>query len=80
MKLHVVYDGKGKIVAAVGLHPEHATEGPHYGRLRPVLKPGHFCADVEVPEEQSHLTIADACRKLIVDTAHSAPRLKMAEN
>jgi hypothetical protein len=79
MKLHVVYDGKGKIVAAVRLDADHPTKHPNFGQLRPVVKPGHHSADLDVPEEHAHLTFADVCRKLKVETVQSSPRFTMSE-
>lgn len=77
MKLHVVYDGQGRIVAAVRLDAEHKAKHLNFGRLRPVVKPGHHSADLDVPEEHASLSFADVCRKLTVETT-KPPRLKMA--
>ena len=80
MKLHVVYDAKGKIVAAVRLDAEHATtKHPNFGRLRPVVKPGHQSADLNVPEEYARLPFSDVCRKLRIEMVHNSPRFTVSE-
>ena len=72
MKMHVMYTSAGRIVAAVHLRDgDDAHKGP-----RPVVKPGHHCADLEVPAEHAHLSFPEACRQLLVDTAQSKPHLK----
>lgn len=82
MKMHAMYDQTGRIVAAVRLDGGGTTK-PHHqlGRrlrdVRPVVKPGHSSADLDVPPEHAHLTFAEACRKLIVETSDVKPRLKL---
>jgi hypothetical protein len=79
MKLHVIYDNSGKIVAGVRVDAEGTTKHPTLGSLRPVVKPGHFSAEVDVPEEHTHLTLADLCLKLVVQTSSNTPQLRMPE-
>jgi hypothetical protein len=74
MKLHVMFDKNGKIVAAVQLDGEIMAK---HGRVRPDLKPGHSSLDLDVPAEHGHLSFADACRQLVVDTSGPTPCLKL---
>lgn len=81
MKLHVMYDKSGRIVAAVRLDeggdlPKHGHLGNKIGPPRPVMKLRHSTADLELPAEHAHLSFADACRQLEVDVAHPPPRLR----
>jgi len=80
MKLHVLFDPDGHIVAAVRID-EHATASSrHMGRrlpgVRPVVSGGQKTAELEVPAEHSHLTFLQACRQLAVDTTQERPTLK----
>jgi hypothetical protein len=81
MKIHVMYDSSGKIVAAVRLDTDGSAKSRNLGRrlegLRPVLKPGHSSADLDVPTEHAHLTFVEACRQLVVETSAAKPRLKL---
>ena len=81
MKLHVMYDPNGKIAAAVRLDADGTAKSRHLGRrlegLRPVLRPGHSSADLDVPAEHAHLTFAEVCRQLVVETSDTKPRLKL---
>jgi hypothetical protein len=81
MKMHVMYDPSGKIVAAVRLDADASAKSRHAGHrlegLRPVLKPGHSSADLDVPAEHAHLTFHEACRQLVVETSDTKPRLKL---
>ena len=80
MKLHVMYDQSGRIIAAVRLDVDKTTEPNKLGRrldgVRPVMKPGHSSADLDVPPEHAHLTFSEACRTLVVDTSSVTPRLR----
>jgi hypothetical protein len=70
MKMHVLYDSRGQILAAVEL-----SEGVSEDTLqvRPVVKPDQYSADLDVPPG---LSFAEACEKLVVDVAQKVPRLK----
>jgi hypothetical protein len=70
MRLHVVYDRSGSIVAAVRL--DSATSN----HPRPVVKEGHAAAEMEVPHEHAHLSFADVCHRLKVDTSGTKPILR----
>jgi hypothetical protein len=65
MKLHVLYDRSGRILAAVHLDP---PDGEGVGELRPVPQKGQMSGDFEVPAEYAHLDFVEACRALRVDT------------
>jgi hypothetical protein len=81
MKLHVMYNQSGRIIAAVRLDADKTTKSNKLGRrldgVRPVITPGHSSADLDVPSEHAHLTFAEACRQLVVDTSDIKPRLKL---
>jgi hypothetical protein len=66
MRLHILYDRTGRILAAVHLDPASDVEG--VGELRPVPRKGQMSADFEVPAEHAHLDFVEACRALRVDT------------
>jgi hypothetical protein len=70
MKMHVLYDSSGQILAAVEL-PEVVSEGTL--QVRPVAKPDQYSADLDVP---LGLSFMEACEKLVVDVAQKIPRLK----
>lgn len=84
MKMHVMYDNDGRIVAAVRLDENSASKSRQFGRrlggVRPIMKPGHACADMDVPAEHAHLSFAEACRRLIVETKAKGPYLKLAND
>ena len=70
MRLHVMYDQTGKIVAAVRLDEDNSKQRPpadaEDGKLsRPVPKPGFTSADLDVSAEHAHLTFTEACRQLM---------------
>ena len=78
MKLHVMYDQSGRIVAAVRLDAD-AKQSRREGvavPVRPVLKRGHASADLDVPAEHSHLAFHEACQRLMVDTSGDKHYLK----
>jgi hypothetical protein len=77
MKLHVMYDKNGKIMAAIRLDGDGTSKNAKIGSARPVVKPGYFCADLDVPAEHAHLTFAEACRQLMVETNQTTPHLKL---
>ncbi len=73
MKMHVLYDASGQILAAVELS-EDASEDTL--QVRPVAKPDQYSADLDVPSALAHLSFKDACENLVVDVAEKVPRLK----
>jgi hypothetical protein len=73
MKMHVLYDSSGQILAAVELS-EGVSEDTL--RVRPVAKTDQYSADLDVPPALAHLSFKDACEKLVVDVAQKAPGLK----
>jgi hypothetical protein len=73
MKMHVLYDASGQILAAVELSESASKDSL---QVRPVAKPGQNSADMDVPAALAHLSFKDACEKLVVDVAQKAPGLK----
>jgi hypothetical protein len=73
MKMHVLYDASGEILAAVELS-EGASED--ILQVRPVAKSDQYSADLDVPPDLAHLSFKDVCEKLVVDVAQKVPRLK----
>jgi hypothetical protein len=70
MRLFVLYDQGGRIVAATRLDP-HARFEP----ALPKAEPGQSRAELELPAEYAHFTFAQACRQMMVDTTGDTPRL-----
>jgi len=70
MRLFVLYDQQGRIVAATRLDPHPRFEPP-----LPEADPGQSSAELELPAEYAHLTFAQACRQMMVDTTADTPRL-----
>ena len=63
MKLHVIFNREGEILAAAQLDSDAPV------RARPVAdeQAGHRAADVYVPAEYQHYGLADLCQRLRVD-------------
>jgi hypothetical protein len=77
MKIHALYNKQGKILAAVSIDPRKPTDRKSLikGSLRPVPKTGQFAADLDVPNEHSHLPLAELCQTFEVEhgiAAHTA--------
>ena len=72
MRLHVVYNQDGEILAAVQLDLEIPV------RARPIPDPakGHRVADVYVPTEYCHYDVGAICAKLRVQDSAKFPELK----
>jgi hypothetical protein len=72
MKLHVVYDKNGDIVAAARVDATAPV------RIRPNAdeKAGHRAADVNVPAEYQQHDLAGICQKLRVDVKGKSHDLK----
>ena len=73
MRLFVVYNQTGEIVAATRL--DYPPLPPGIGPVLPVVKPGHLSAELELPAEHAHLSFGQACREMMVDIIEGAPRL-----
>jgi hypothetical protein len=73
MKMHVLDDSSGQILAAVEL-----SEGASKNTLqvRPVVKPNQYSADLDVPSSLADMGFKDACERLVVDVTQTVPRLK----
>lgn len=63
MKLHVLFNKEGEILAAAQIDPSFPV------RIRPVPdeKAGHRVAQVYVPAEFRHFDIAGVCQRMRVD-------------
>jgi len=73
MRLFVIYDQVGEIVAAARL--DYPALPPGVGPVLPVVKPGQSSAELELPAEHAHLTFAQACRQMMVDNTTGTARL-----
>ena len=73
MKVHVLYDTSGQILAAVELSKDASKDTL---QVRPVAKPDQYTADLDVPSALDHLSFKDVCETLVVDVAQKVPRLK----
>ena len=73
MKMHVLYDASGQILAAVELSESASKDSL---QVRPVAKPGQYRADMDVPPAHADLSFKDICEKLVVDIAQKVPRLR----
>jgi hypothetical protein len=73
MKLHVLFDKNGDILAAASRHAGTAL------RARPIPdeQAGQRTADVHVPAEYTHYDVAGICRRLKVDVKGKFPELKL---
>jgi hypothetical protein len=72
MKLHVVYDKNGDIVAAARLD----STAPVHARPNADEKAGHRAAEVSVPTEYQKDDLAGIFQKLRVDVKSKSPELK----
>ena len=63
MKIHVLYDHLGKILAAVDI----GDETPERGRLRPIPQERQSAADFDVPAEHSHMKFVEVVPRLRVN-------------
>ena len=75
MRLHVLYNQDGEILAAVQLDLEAPV------RARPVSDPGkgHRVADVYVPSEYRHYDVGAICARFKIHDAAKFPELKRKE-
>jgi hypothetical protein len=62
MRIHVLHDAKGRILAAVSLK----SEGIHPS-LRPVAASGQKSVELEVPAAYQHEDLQTICGKLCID-------------
>jgi hypothetical protein len=75
MKLHVVFNQDGEILAAVQLDPGATVRA----RPRADEQAGHRAADIYVPAEYGHYDLAAVCQRLRVDVSGKFPDLKAKE-
>jgi hypothetical protein len=78
MKLCVLYNRSGKILAAVQLNQPLLLD-KYMSAPRPVPQKGQRVADMEVPEEFRHLSFLDACTRLKIDIKAKRPVLVLAQ-
>jgi len=62
MRIHVLHDAKGRILAAVSLKSEGTHPSP-----RPVAASGQKSLELEVPAEYQHEDLQTICGTLCVD-------------
>jgi hypothetical protein len=73
MKVHVVYDTKGEVIAlGVPLPPAYDLSQPRSG---PMALPEQHVAQLEVPPELTDLGIVELSQRLRVDTKEKPHRL-----
>jgi hypothetical protein len=77
MRLNVLYDQAGSIVAAS--IDDEADEGG-VPAPRPVPRQGQYAAEIEVPAEFSHLSFLDICQRGVVETDAREVRLRLVES
>ena len=80
MKLHVMHDKSGKIVAAVRIDEDKSKPrhpGQRIASPRPVPRRGFTSVELEVPVEHAHLSFKEACEQLMVGTSGPKPQLKL---
>lgn len=75
MKIHVVYDDRGKIISINTLMP--ASLDPRSPQFGVDLKKGQHSADLEVPEKYSGWGLVDIGERLQVNIAVTPPILTM---
>ncbi len=77
MKVHVVYDAGGAIVAlGVPLPPNYDRSQPRSG---PMALEGQQVATLEVPEEFAEASVRELGSKLVVDVSRRPHALKKAD-
>jgi hypothetical protein len=72
MKLQIVFDEDGGIIAAAELESDAPVQ------VRPIAdeRAGHRAAEFAVPREYSDHDLAAVCQRLAVDAAGEIPELK----
>lgn len=73
MKIHVLYDSTGRILAAAELLEGVSEDMP---QVRPVANPDQYTAELEMPTVMAHLSFKEACEKLVVDVAQKVHCLR----
>ena len=71
MRLHVVFDSHGDILAAAEL-------GSSPIRIRPIANSaaGHKSMDIDLPMEFRHLNLGNVCHRLRIDVTGKFPEVK----
>ena len=74
MKLHVLFDRSGTILAAVPLD----DEDPRVPKPRPVPQRGQFTADITVPAQYGDMSFFDVCTRMKVKRREDGAELVVA--
>jgi len=72
MKLHVLFDKNGEILAA----SRRDSDMPVRARPMPDQQAGHRVAEVYVPAEYAHYDLAGICQRMRVDAKGTTANLK----
>jgi hypothetical protein len=70
MRIHVVYDGDGNIIATAEI-----ASGPDEPSLTPLPSPGQAAAEFDVPGDYEEMTPLERHNSLKVDVQSSSPAL-----
>jgi hypothetical protein len=76
MKLHVIFDRDGTILAAATL----GSAAPVRARPMPDEDQGHRAADVSVPSDYRSQKLSAICERMIVDVTGKHPQLVTKES
>lgn len=80
MRLHILYDDSGCILAAVKLgdesSPPVAMDGKPIPAPCPLPESGQYTADVKVPDEFNHLNFVEICSQLVVQCQGASVQLE----
>jgi hypothetical protein len=79
MRLCVLYDRAGLILAGLPLDQSSPQQDTYVPMPRPVPQEGQQVAEIDIPEHFRHFSLLDACTKLKVDTRADRPTLVLAE-
>ena len=69
MRVHVVYDGQGNIVSIT----ESPIAGAGQNSSQPLAGEGQTVAELDVPAEQSHLSLHGIAQRLRIDIQAARP-------
>lgn len=79
MKLYVIHDSSGNIVAAARLDGDTVPHDLPRPRMLPVAKQDQMAAEVFVPTEHACLDFAAVCQRMRVDMKAKFPTLKLKD-
>lgn len=75
MKLHVIFDRNGTILAATRSDPAEKTE--LRVRFEPIKEDGQSDAELDVPAEHANLDLVSICQRARVDISAGEPVLRI---